>query len=50
LKLVILFGLPVFSFYHLRNNFNRLSGFEDDFGVAYGTLFQSVDPYRTSVY
>lgn len=43
-------GLPIFSFRHLRKNFNRLIGFENEFDAAFGTLYQSMDPLKTAVY
>ena len=48
-KALILFSLPLFSFFFLRKKFDK-KGYSDEFNTAYGTLYQSVDPYRKSVY
>ena len=34
----------------LKKKFNKDAGYMDDFNSAYGTLYQSVDPHRKSVY
>ena len=50
MKLLVLVGLPVFSFKHLKKNFNRIVGYQDEFELAFGTLYQGADPCRTSSY
>lgn len=49
-KLAILVGLPIFSFYHLKRNFIRILGFDENFAKAFGTLFQNVETSKTCVY
>jgi hypothetical protein len=48
LKLILLIGLPIFSWKFLK--YNQYEYFHDGFQEKYGTLFQNLEPMTRSFY